>query len=245
MMLVMLVLCILMLVLKIWCRLLLVKILMMFILLLQIVVMFKFLCVIFSSVLCRVVCRLMCGILLLVCIILLICSNSLWLSVLFGCDRVKFLVVKLWVFSRVMVRVLFIISVVVVFDVGVSFNGQVFFGIFMYRWIFVVCVMLFFGWLVIQISFICWCLRIGISVRILFDLLEFDSVIIIFCGVIIFKLLCVVLLGWIKNVEVLVLVKVVVILWLMWLDLFIFIIMIFLLQWKIVLQVWVKFLFMY
>lgn len=62
---------------------------------------------------------------------------------------------------------------------------------------------------------------------ILLDLLELEIVIIIFCGVIMFKLLCVVLSGWMKNEGVLVLVNVVVIFCLICFDFFIFMMIIF------------------
>lgn len=59
------------------------------------------------------------------------------------------------------------------------------------------------------------------------DLLELEIVIIIFCGVIMFKLLCAVLLGWTKNEGVSVLVNVVVIFRLICFDFFIFMTIIF------------------
>lgn len=87
------------------------------------IVILRFLRVIFSNALRRLVVFLICGILSFVCIISFTRSRSLRFSASFGCESVKFLVVKSRVFNSAIARVSFIISVAVVLLVGVSFNG--------------------------------------------------------------------------------------------------------------------------
>lgn len=90
----------------------------------------------------------------------------------------------------------------------------------MFRWMLAWLVSEECGLLVIVISGMFWCLIIGRMNSSLLVLLELDSVSIMFCGRIMFRLLWLVLFGCMKNVGVLVEVRVVVILCLMCLDLF-------------------------
>lgn len=76
--------------------------------------------------------------------------------------------------------------------------------------------------LVMVMIIVFMCLMMGMMVSSLVVLLELEMVMKILCVVIMFRLLCVVLVGCMNNEGVLVEVRVVVILWLIWLDLLIF-----------------------
>lgn len=109
--------------------------------------------------------------------------------------------------------------------------------------IFVCCSSVDCGWLVMLISGMLkwwvWVIRL-VSLGVLF---EFDSISVILVLVIMFRLLWLVLVGWMNCVGVLVEVRVVVILCLIWFDLFMFEMMIWFLVVRISLSVWVKLLF--
>lgn len=208
-------------VLRICCRLLFVK---MFVSVLFVVIMFvifNFFLDIFSSVLVIEVLVWIRGILLLFSMILLILSRSFLFKLLFGCESVKLFEVKFFWLSSVIVSVLFIISVVVVFDVGVRFSEYVFFLMLILSMIFVCCFNELEVLLVMVIICMFKCLIMGNKLISLLVLLELEMVSKILFLFSMFKLLWLVLLGCMKNVGVFVLVSVVVILFLICLDFFI------------------------